>query len=197
MTLGNLRKRILALLDVNPEDTGEGSFFAVAQPLMIASINAISDKVALALRTFYKEAVISFQSGAFGAKAALPKDFAAVRGISGGGKFYGGECFEIVGDHIYFFAGKAVEYTLCYYAFPEAFTEESAEDTTLAFDDYASDTVAYGVAAELCHSLYPSDMTRYARLATEFDERVTAQSLRAGETVVANSLFCRKRGDLR
>lgn len=194
MTLKNLKQRILALLDVDCEEIGKGSFYALAEPLLIASINAVSDKVALALRCFYKEEELLFSESAFGAKASLPKNFAAVRGILAGGRHYGGESLAVIGDAVYFFGGRAGNHTLGYYVFAEAFTEESAEDTALDFDDYAADTVAYGVAAELCHSLYPSDMTRYARLATEFDERMTAYLSRAGERTVANGLFAGKRG---
>lgn len=193
MTFKDLKKRICALLDVDTTDTATGSLYAVIAPLIASTANAVSDKVALTFRSLVKEETLTFEKSAFGARAKLPKNFAAVRAISSGGKSFGGEHMEVLGDHVYFLDGEAGAHVLCYVSFAEPFSDE-AGGAEIPFDDYAADTIAYGAAAELCHSIYPSDMTRFMRLATEFDSRMTKTVDRLGEDSVKNTVFGRKRG---
>ena len=193
MTFKDLKTRICALLDVDMADAAAGSLYAVIAPLITSTVNAISDKVALAFRSLVKEEALKFEKSAFGARARLPKNFASARAISVGGKRFGGECMEVLGDHIYLLDGDAGEHVLCYVSLAEPFSD-AAEETAIPFDDYAADTIAYGAAAELCHSVYPSDMARFMRLATEFDSRMTKTADRLGETSVKNSAFAGKRG---
>lgn len=193
LTYKELKKRICDLLCVDVTDTAAGSFYSVIEPLILSTVNAVADKVALGLRCLLKEEALVFEKSAFGARALLPKNFAAARRILAGGQIFGGERLEALGDHIYFIEGEAGTHTLSYYAFAEPFSEERG-DEPIPFDDFDADTVAYGAAAELCHSLYPSDMTRFVRLMTEFDTRMTRFSDRLGETSVKNTVFCGKRG---
>ena len=189
MTFGELKCRICDLLNVDASDTQEGSDYAILKPLLISTVNAVSERVAMGLRCLFKEKRLSFEGGPFGAKTALPKDFAAARYIVMDGKVYEGGVMEIIGNYLYFFAGQEGEYTLGYYAFSEPLSADADENTVLAFDEYAADTLAYGVAAELCHAVHPSNMTTYMRLSTEFDERMTGSLSAVGERWMRNTVF--------
>lgn len=61
-----------------------------------------------------------------------------------------------------------------YYAFPEQITETTDDETELGYDGEAADIVSYGAAMELCGRIYPGDIRKYMRIATEYDERVAA-----------------------
>lgn len=61
-----------------------------------------------------------------------------------------------------------------YYAFPEQITEKTDDEVELGYDGEAADVTAYGAAMELCGRIYPADVRKYMRIATEYDERMAA-----------------------
>lgn len=197
MTYGMLRDRILSLLDIGTEEIASaGSLLLAADSLMPQTVDATARKTALLLKCIVKTVVLRFEHGEHGAMAALPSDFICAKQLRCGRKIYGSESFEAAGGKLWLFAAGAGIYELTYFAYPLRIDENIDGDTELEFDDYAADIVAYGAAAELSHNLYPGDMRRFMRLATEFDERVANAAPRSGDSAVRNSVFGRKRGVL-
>ena len=183
MTYGMLRDRILSLLDIGTEElASEGSLLSAADGLLPQTVDATARKAALLLKCIVKTAV--------------PSDFISAKQLRCGRKTYGSESFEAVGGRLWFFAAGAGTYELVYFAYPARIDGSIDGDKELEFDDYAADIVAYGAAAELSHSLYPGDMKRFMRLATEFDERAANAAPRSGDSAVRNAVFGRKRGVL-
>lgn len=197
MTYGMLRYRILSLLDIGTEElASEGSLLSAADGLLPQTVDATARKAALLLKCIVKTAVLHFEYGESDAVAVLPSDFISAKQLRCGRKTYGSESFEAVGGRLWFFAAGAGTYELVYFAYPARIDGSIDGDKELEFDDYAADIVAYGAAAELSHSLYPGDMKRFMRLATEFDERAANAAPRSGDSAVRNAVFGRKRGVL-
>lgn len=193
MTYGMLRRRILALLDVKEEETAAGGFSHMPETALPGAVNSAARKAALLLRCIYKQAEIAVQKETNGLSAALPPDFISAKALCHAGQHRKVE-FEIAGDRIFLRNGDVGMYTLGYFAYPAPVDEETPGERELDYDDLMADIVAYGTAAELCHSLYPGDVKRYMRLATEFDERIANAAPRSGEETVKNSVFGRRRG---
>ena len=104
-----------------------------------------------------------------------------------------GEAFVPEGNHLRLLSDGAGTYELTYYAYP-AFTDMEADaDTEIGLDDFASDAIAYGAAAELCQNIYPGDMTRYMRLVTEWEERIAHICPTSAETKISNTVFTKER----
>jgi hypothetical protein len=146
-------------------------------------IDSAVRKVALYTKCIKKSAETCFVGGS----AKLPSDFASFGYIKRGTRIYGRERFEIISGKIKSAdIGGACE--LVYYAYPEAVGTGTDEERTVFDDDYACDTAVYGAAMELCISACPSDVQRYMRIATEYDERM-ANMLGKSCGGVANGFF--------
>ena len=196
MTYGDLKKRVYFLLDIKETDTYmEESLAASGLAALPAPLNAIMRKAALYLHAIYRMADFRFEKDENGVYTTLPNDVALVREIVCGGRVFGAEAFETVGGKLFFLGGKEGIYSVGYYAYPTAIGSNTSEETELALNEFLADTVAYGAAAERCHSLYPTDMKRYIRLATEFDERLASAFPRAGERKISNTFFGKRRGE--
>lgn len=197
MTYGMLRDRILMLLDIDGEQPAAmGSVLAAADRLLPDSVFAAARKTALILKCIVRTVSLRFERGADGVSAGLPSDFISAKKLRCGRKIYDGGSFEAVGGRLWSLAAGEGTYELTYYAYPARLDESADGDTELEFDDYAADTIAYGAAAELCHSVYPGDMKRFMRLITEFDERLVNAAPRSGDRAVANFMFGKRRGCL-
>lgn len=195
MTYGILKQKIYALLDINGNDImTEGSALALVSSALPYTVDAVSRKVALHLKNIVREATLHFEKGAVGVQATLPDSAFGVQYIIKNGRSYGAESFTLIGKNIIFFEHGEGDFTVFYDTFPDVYTEQTADDTELPFDDFTADTVAYGAAGELSHTVYPSDMTRYIRLMTEFDERISSAVQRVGEHTLKNSFFGKRRG---
>ena len=194
MTYGTLKRTVLALLDVNAEEQETaGSLLATVSASFPSLYNTVARKTTQFLKNIEREVLLSFEPCAGGVCAPLPTDFMAVCEAR---VFDGGHArdIEIRGNTAFIAGGAEGEYTLRYFAYPAPADGMTDGATVLDFDDFTADTVAYGMAAELCHSLYPGDMTRYMRLATEYDERIANAAPRIGERSVVNRVFGRRRG---
>ncbi len=194
MTYETLKHKVLALLGVNETDRSEGSAYAVLEPLLPYTIDSVLRKTALILKNILCTDMLFFEKGAVGVQTRLPSSAFAVRHIQKNGKLYGAENFMMIGKDLIFFEDGEGDFSVSYYAFPEPFREETEDFAEVPFDDAAADAVAYGAAGELSHLLYPSDMTRYMRLMTEYDARIAGGVLRVGEDTVKNTFFARARG---
>ncbi|MBQ7309828.1 MAG: hypothetical protein IJW87_06580 [Clostridia bacterium] len=193
MTYGELKKRIFLLLDVDPAEAAEeGSLAFLISAALAETVNAVARKAAFYLKSIFKTETLYFSADAYGVCAKLPEDAAAVKEIRKGRHTYGVVSFEKLGDRLFFFDGKEGTYTVGYYAFPHTLGRDSFDEMELEGDVRLWDAVAYGVCAELCSKVYPGDMKRYVRLATEFDERMTVPSRDIGDGV-KDRLFARKR----
>lgn len=158
MNIKQMKNKIYTLLGEAPLDD-EGA--------ILDAIDSAARKVALYTKCIKKSAEIRF----IGGSAELPYDFAAFGYIKRGTRIYGRERFEIISGKIKSSdVGGACE--LIYYAYPEAVDRGTDEESTVFDDAYACDTAVYGAAMELCISACPSDVQRYMRIATEYDERM-------------------------
>ncbi len=195
MTYGILKQKIFSLLNIDGNDImTEGSALALVTSALPYTVDAVSRKVALHLKNIVREETLRFERGAVGVQATLPEMAFGVREIVKNGRSYNAECFTLIGRNIILFEHGEGDFTVFYYAFPEVCTEQTADEMELPFDDFAADIVAYGAAGELSHTVYPSDMTRYMRLMTEFDERISSAMQRMGEVSLKNSFFGKRRG---
>lgn len=193
MTYGELKKRIYALLDIDAkEEAVTGSLTHMVKDVLVQTINAITRKTAFSLKALYKTADLYFEKDTTGISALLPADVALVKEIFNGRRRYGSVNFERAGNTLYFFGAKEGFYTVGYYAFPKPLATNLPDTAALDMSDMVWDTVAYGVCAELCMKVYPSDMKRYMRLATEFDERMTAYVPTTSVSVVKDAVFSQK-----
>ncbi len=196
MTLNNIKEKIYALLDI---DLSENAPFENVYKSIEAKLPAVVDMVGRKLASYTKSikrsCSLTFTKDKRGAVAELPLDFCSLAYVEDGALAYGRECFEIFGASIYGIGIDAGEYTFVYYAYPAPVTSETEESTELYADAYFGDTVAYGTAAELCAEVYPNDIRRYMRLATEYDERlICIIGKSARPSCVYNGFFCARRG---
>ncbi len=195
MTYGELKKRIYSLLDIDGrEEETAGSLAYLVRDGLTRTINAVARKAAVLLKSVYKTETLYFEKSDIGLCASLPADAAIIKEICKEKRRYGAVCFERIGDKLYFFGTKEGFYTVGYYAYPQPLAEGVRDGAVLEAGDVFWDAVAYGVCAELCTRVYPSDMKRYMRLATEFDSRMTADSSSAGDTRIRDGVFSKKRG---
>ena len=197
MTYGALKKRIAALLDLDDEAVEtEGSLVGILNARISPAVQAVARKVAVYLGGIEKQATLHFVRNGDAAAAPLPSDCVSVLRLRRLGKTYGRGSFVTEGRSIRLVSGRAGDYELTYYAYPVFADMEADADTETGLDDFASDTIAYGAAAELCCSIYPGDMTRYMRLITEFEERLANALPQFAETGIADSVFGKGRGIL-
>ena len=195
MTYGILKQKIFALLDIDGNDImTEGSAIARIASALPYTVDAVSRKVALHLKNILCCATLRFEKGSVGVQAALPESAFGVQKIVKNGRSYGAESFTLIGKNIIFFERGEGDFTVFYYAYPDVYTDETGDETEIPFDDLVADIVAYGTAGELSHTIYPSDMVRYMRLMTEYDERIAVYLPRTGEDTVRNSLFSKRKG---
>ncbi len=193
MTYGELKKRIYALLDIDAkEEDTIGSLAYFVKDSLVQCVNAAARKTALAFRSIYKTTDLYFEKSEIGISALLPTDVALVREIYSGRRRYGAVSFERAGNTLYFFGAKEGFYTVGYYAYPKSLSARLPDTVVLEMSDDVWDTVAYGVCAELCMKVYPGDMKRYMRLATEFDKRLTEQYPAASVSGIRDAVFSQK-----
>ena len=82
-----------------------------------------------------------------------------------------------------------------YVAFPETIDTSTKDETEISLPEDVILAVCYCAAMEICTNIYPSDVQRYMRIATEYDERMASLITSAAEgNVIANSFFSRARG---
>lgn len=183
MNIKEIKNKIYAVLDT-PAFGDEGT--------LLAAIDSAARKIAVYTKCIKKSAALSFFSENGGYGAALPEDFAAFGYIKCGARVFGRSAFEIIGSKIKSNAARG-ECELVYYAYPPSVSTETPEETELFEDNYACDTAVYGAAMELCAAIYPGDVQRYMRVATEYDERM-ANMISHTCAQVANNFFSGIRG---
>lgn len=195
MTYGELKKRVYSLLDIDgrEEDTA-GSLAYLIREALVQTVNATARKAAVYLKAIYKTETLYFEKDEIGIRTELPEDAALIKEIRKGSRRYGTVSFERVGNTLFFFGAKEGFYTVGYYAFPVPLEASVKDGALLEMSDALWDAVAYGVCAELCTKAYPGDMKRYMRLATEFDERMTAAYPSGGASGMCERVFSKKRG---
>jgi len=183
MNIKEIKNKIYAILDT-PRFSDESA--------LTAALDSAARKVAVYTKCIKKSEAVFFcaENGVYSAE--LPEDFAVFAYVKCGARIWGRECFEIIERKIKSFAVGG-ECELVYYAYPPAINALSAEETEVFADSYACDAAAYGAAMELCISIYPSDIQRYMRIATEYDERMASMMSRACAQV-ANTFFSGMRG---
>ena len=186
MNIKEIKNKIYAILDIQP--LGDES-------ALLAAIDSAARKIAVYARCIRKSEKLTFcgENGAYSAQ--LPSDFAVFGYIRRGMRVWSREHFEIMGEKIKSTALVGGEYELFYFAYPPSASAAASEDTELFADRYVCDAVAYGAAMELCESVYASDVQRYMRISTEYDERMANMISSAVSAVrVANGFFGRMRG---
>ncbi len=189
MTYTDIQQKIFTLLGVDASDQDNGSAYAVIVPVLPYTVDSVLRKTVLYLKNYVRTEDFYFVKGTVGVQTTLPDAAFAVRSIEKNGKVYGSESFMMLGRELIFFEAQEGSFTVSYDAFPPSFADHMQKDLVFPLDDYTADLLAYGAAGELCHLLYPSDLTKYMRLMTEYDERMAAVSLRSGDTAVKNTLF--------
>ena len=194
MTYGMLKEQISALLDLEDGTVAtEGSLLNILNARITPAVRSVVRKVAMYQKGFVKRMTLEFVRNGHVALALLPTDFISAIRLQRAGKAYGRESFVPEGNHLRLLSGGAGVYELTYYAYP-AFTDMEADaDTEIGLDDFASDAIAYGAAAELCQNIYPGDMTRYMRLVTEWEERIAHICPTSAETKISNTVFTKER----
>lgn len=191
MTLKEMKNKIYALLDIE----GEGSVFERTEEYIAYVIDSAAKKVAVYTKSIKKSTVLTFSAENGKASAVLPTDFAAFCYVRVGRVYYGRENFEIVSGRLYSDAVGAGARELVYVAFPAEINADTDENTDIELDAYVCDTVCYGAAMELCTNIYPADVQRYMRLATEYDERLANLLTAASDGArVSNGFFAGARG---
>ena len=196
MTLKNIKEKIYSLLDIEiSEHSASENIYKDTEAKINQLIDSVGRKLAVYTKRIKKKCPIVFGCADGEISAVLPADFAAFCCVEKDRKVYGREAFEIIEGKIYGTGISCGTYTLVYYSYPPVLNKNSDENTELYDDTYFGDIVAYGVAAELFADIYPSDLRRYMRLATEYDERLLNIMTSAGETgKVANGFFGSARG---
>ncbi len=195
MTLKELKNKIYAILDIDVS-AGEGSAYAKAEGYISFIIDGALKKTALLSKCLKKSARLYFSSENGKMCAALPADFASFCYVRAG-RVYGRECFEIISDKIRTKNAGFSSAELVYIAFPEKIDENTAEEAELSLPDNVLDTACYACAMEICTNIYPTDVQRYIRLATEYDERLALLISAASEAEnIANGFFSPARGVL-
>lgn len=193
MTLKETKNMIYAILGVDVNDS-EGSIYKKTESYIPYVIDSAAKKVASYTRCIKKSAVLSFSSENGKMSASLPSDFASFCYVKAG-RIYGREHFEIISGKIRTQTLGSCTAELVYAAFPETVDASMKEETELSLPEDALLAVCYGAAMEICTNIYPSDVQRYMRIATEYDERMSALITAAAEAnSVANSFFFSTRG---
>ena len=182
MNIKEIKNKICALLAGAP---------IAEESAILRAIDSAARKIALYAKCIKKSAEIHFFAENGAQSAALPSDFAAFAYVRFGARIFGRECFEIIGGKIKS-AAVSGKCELVYYAYPPS-ALSCGDETELFADAYICDTVAFGAAMELCAAITPSDVQRYMRVATEYDERM-AGLLGSAAARVANTFFSGMRG---
>lgn len=191
MTVKEMKNKIYALLDIEEE----GSVFERTDEYIAYVIDSAAKKVAVYTKSIKKSIVLTFSSKNGKVSAELPSDFAAFCYVRAGRVYFGRENFEIVSGRLRSDVIGAGAHELVYVAFPAEINTETDENTDLCLDAYVCDTVCYGAAMELCTNIYPTDVQRYMRLATEYDERLANLLTAASDGArVTNGFFTGARG---
>lgn len=186
MNIKEIKTKIYALLGV-PAMEDEGA--------LLAALDSAARKIAVYTKCIKRSAELCFAVENGVCTAELPADFASFAYIRAGRRIFTREHFEIIGGRIKSCAPLAGAHELVYFAYPPAVGAESAEETELFADDFICDTAVYGAAMELCAAVFPADVQKYMRLATEYDERMANLITAAGEGArVANLFFAGTRG---
>ncbi|MGN1096098.1 MAG: hypothetical protein ACI4QR_06885 [Eubacteriales bacterium] len=196
MILKEIKKIIYAALDIDiPENPSAGSVYSNVEKSINYIIDSVSKKAAAYTKCIKRAYEISFLSSGVRAEATLPEDFLSFSYILCGGRSYGRENFEIISGKIISERIPAGIYTLVYYAFPATLDKDSDENTELSLPDEVCYAVAYGAAMEISSNIYPDDVRRYMRLATEYDERMANIITSSSEaSCIADRFFAGARG---
>lgn len=185
MKLKDLKEKIYFLLDSEP----------LQESALCYIIDSTARKVCAYTKCIKRSAELFFSTANGAVCALLPEDFAAFCRLQSARGHYGRENFEIISGRIRSCALAPGRYELIYFAFPQTVDTHTDGETKLEPDDYICDIVAYGAAMELCSSVYPTDVQRYIRLATEYDERLANAICGGAEgACVGNSFFAERRG---
>ena len=188
MNIKEIKTKIYALLGV-PAVEDESA--------LLAMLDSTARKLAVYAKCIKRSAELRFSAVNGVCTAELPADFASFAFVRSGRRIWVREHFEISAGKIKTAAPLAGACELIYYAYPPAVNGETAEETELFADGFICDTAAYGAAMELCSAFYPTDVQKYMRLATEYDERMANLITSAGEgTRVANLFFAGRGGVL-
>lgn len=188
MKLKDMKNKICALLDISGDEETFVNYSA-------AVIDSAAKKVAVYTKSIKKSADIEFLPDNGKVSAVLPEDFAAFCYVRSGKIYYGREVFEIISEKIRSDIIGAGVFEIVYTAFPPEINSQTQEETEIFINDYICDAVCYGAAMELCSNFYPSDVQRYMRLATEYDERLANLLTSASDGArIANSFFAGARG---
>ncbi|MBQ0126336.1 MAG: hypothetical protein KBS59_08470 [Clostridiales bacterium] len=193
MTYGKLKQKIYSLLDLNAESgVSNGDIYDSVTLAIGEAISSCARKIAAIQKCITKRQTLTFSADGEYFSAVLPADFIAVKSIYGGGKKCDEAQFCVAGNKIYTAYGICTA-DLFYSAFHgdmSSYTDVSV----LEFDDFTSDTLAYGAAMELCSIAYPGDYNKYMTLSTEYDERMSGavMAIRPGKRV-SNSVFSGRR----
>jgi hypothetical protein len=193
MTLKEIKNKIYAILDVDIT-LSEGSVYSRVEGYIPYILDSSMKKVALNARCIKKSAALSFSSENGKMSALLPDDFASFCYVRSG-RVYGRECFEIISGKIRTQAFGTGQAELVYVAFPETIDTSTKDETEISLPEDVILAVCYCAAMEICTNIYPSDVQRYMRIATEYDERMASLITSASEgNIIANSFFSRARG---
>ena len=180
MNIKEMKSKIYALLDIA---------VLADETALISAIESAARKIALLTKCIRKSAKIYFLAENGEHTALLPPDCALFRYVKRAYGIYGRERFEITSGKIKS-AELSGEHELFYFAYPPA----AENDETVLFEDgYICDTVVYGAAMELLTAVRPSDVQRYIRISTEYDERM-AGMISSAVACVANTFFSSGRG---
>jgi len=193
MTLKELKNKIYAILDIDVSFE-TGSVYSKTEGYISYMIDGAMKKTALLAKCLKKSVKLYFSAENGKMCAALPADFAPFCCVRAG-RTYGRECFEIISDKIRIKNAGFSTAELVYIAFPEKIDENTPQDAELLLPENVLDAVCYACAMEICTNVYPTDVQRYVRIATEYDERLALLISAASEVEnVANGFFSPGRG---
>lgn len=189
MTYGKLKQKILSLLDLKTE-TGvqNGSVYDAVISSMASAVDSVGRKIASSLKNLIKRTAASFSADGDLVKTAVPAGFIALRYVLADGKNYSPSLFFVSDGYI---VGSGVPIgaaEICYYSYPDS-VENLSDSSATDYDGTFFDLISYGAALELCTEAYPGDFSRYAALATEYDERMAGAFISGTGGRVENELY--------
>ncbi len=195
MTYGALKHTIFSLLGIDAaEEAQEGSAASRLSDALPFAVDSAAKKASLHLKRTVLTETLSFRKGTVGVQTEVPDMAFGVKCIMKNGRLCGPESFALIGKNLIFFEDGEGDFEVSFYAFPPSLSEDADEDTELFYDALTAEAVAYGAAGALCHMVYPADMTRYMRLMTEYDERLSLSAVRMDEKAIGNTFFKRRGG---
>lgn len=193
MTLKEIKNKIYAILDIDTS-AGEGSVYSKVEGYITYIIDGALKKTALYAKCIKKSVQLYFSAENGKMSATLPEDFASFYYVRAG-RVYGRECFEIISQKIRTRCAGIFAAELVYVAFPETITADTDENAEIPLPENVMDTACYACAMEICTNIYPADVQRYMRIATEYDERnALLLSAAAEANNIANGFFSHARG---